>query len=157
MKFFNSFLLIVLLFFVANLSHAGILSSIEKDVKRDVEKVEDTVEKDVHTVKKDVGKVVSFTKNEAKKASPKVFDALTSTAKKIASKAPHVAGALLNNRDKIERVVQIALTEGKPAEDILNLVVNEVPVVGPLVDFGGNEVLDLINSAITADLALQGK
>lgn len=157
MKNLKSILLSCSFFFVASQAHAGIFSSIEKDVEHGVEKVENTVEKDVHTVKKDVGKVISFTKDEAKKASPKVFNALSTAAKKIASKAPGVASALLDNRDKIERVVQVALTEGKPAEDILNLVINEIPVLGPLVDFGGNEVLDLINSAITADLALQGK
>jgi hypothetical protein len=143
---FKSILLISTLFLLTNQANAGFLSRIEHDV-----------EKGVHTVEKDVGKVISFTKDEAKKTSPKVFNALSTAAHKIASNAPAVAGTLLNNRDKIERVIQVALTEGKPAEDILNLVINEVPAIGPLVDFAGNEVLDLINAAITADLAMQGK
>jgi hypothetical protein len=154
---FKSFLFLSTFFVLTSQANAGLLSRIESDVKHDAEKVKGAVEKGVHTVEKDVGKVISFTEAEAKKTSPKVFNALSTAAQKIKEKAPAVAGSLLSNRDKIERVIQVALTEGKPAEDILNLVINEVPVIGPLVDFGGNEVLDLINAAITADLALQGK
>ncbi|MGN6671453.1 MAG: hypothetical protein ACTHJ4_07960 [Candidatus Nucleicultricaceae bacterium] len=145
-------------------SYAGLFDTIEKDAKKvehgvsnDIHKVEDTVKNDVSTVAKDVGKVVKFTESQAKKTAPKVFNKLSDIAGKLGSKLPGMAKTLIDNRASIERAIQLGLTEGKPAEDILNFVISEVPVIGPLVDLGGNEVLDAINAIITADLALQGK
>lgn len=145
-------------------SYAGLLDTIEKDAKKvehgvsnDVHKVESTVKKGVSTVKKDIGKVVKFTESQAKETAPKVFNKLSDIAGKIGSKLPGMAKTLIDNRASIERAIQLGLTEGKPAEDIINFVINEVPVIGPLVDLGGNEVLDAINAIITADLAIQGK
>ena len=145
-------------------AYAGLLDMIKKDAEKvehvvsdDVHKVEHFVEKGASTIKTDVKKVIHFTESEAKKTAPKVFGGLSTVAHKIASKSPDIVNNLFTNRDKIERVIQLGLTEGKPAEDILNLIINEVPLIGPLVDFGGNEALDAINAIITADLALQGK
>jgi len=152
------------LLFLSQTSYAGLFDTIEKDAKKaektvssDIHKAEKTVKKGVSTAVNDVKKVVKFTESEAKKTAPKVFDKLTDIAGTLGSKLPGMAKTLFDNRASIEKAIQVGLTEGKPAEDILDFVIDEVPVVGPLVDLGGKEVLDAINAIITADLALQGK